>query len=293
MQSAEINELVAALVAAQMEFPVIEKTEQADIPTKGGGSYSYKYADIAAIAAKINPILNKNGLAISQEPSIHESGQPSLTTTLLHISGQWRSSEMLLQIAIDAGAQSQGSAITYARRYAKSAVLDLVTDSDDDGAAATHGGGKASGGFREPSGPRAADIAVILQGAALAPDNQILSEMAGKWHQWGKLSDKQIKWALDLATPYVEMAGDNDTGPITSDDSERQNGIIRSIQALTDAQREELREMWSEQQLPPIKSGLRSSQLDEAEKLVRFISNPVSEPSHREYDYAPEDERFA
>jgi len=277
MQSEQINELVAALVAAQMEFPVIEKGETADIPTKSGGSYSYKYADIAAIAEKINPILNKNGLAISQEPSIHISGKPSLTTTLLHISGQWRSSEMLLQIGEEVGAQAQGSAITYARRYAKSAVLDLVTDSDDDGAAATHGGGKSSGGLREPSGPRAADIAVILQGAALAPDNQILSEMAGKWHQWGKLSDKQINWALDLATPYVELAEDNAPGPITTEDTERQNAVIRSIKALTPEQKGELSELWDEKKLPSIKSGLNSSQLDDAEKLVRFISNPTGE----------------
>src|ERR1019366_5259992 len=177
MQSEQIDQLVTALVASQMEFPVIDKTESADIPTKNGGSYSYKYADIAAVAEKINPIINKNGVAISQEPTVHESGQPSLTTTLLHVSGQWRSSEMLLQIGNEAGAQAQGSAITYARRYAKCAVLDLVTDSDDDGAAASGGGGTSSSdGLREPSGPRAAEIGVILQAATLAPDNTFLTD---------------------------------------------------------------------------------------------------------------------
>ena len=285
MQSENINELVAALVAAQMEFPVIEKTEQADIPTKGGGSYSYKYADIAAIAAKINPILNKNGLAISQEPSVHESGQPSLTTTLLHISGQWRSSEMLLQIGIDAGAQSQGSAITYARRYAKSAVLDLVTDSDDDGAAAQlRGSSKSSDGTREPSGPRADDIKTILQGASLAPDNQTLTDIAGKWHKYGKLSDKHIDFALDLAGQYVAL-GVVSTGPITSDDALRQNEVMRAIKALTDSEKGELSTMWDEKGLPSIRTGMNSQQLDDAERLVKFVSNPTgAKPFNPQYD---------
>jgi hypothetical protein len=272
MQSEQINELVAALVAAQSKFPVIEKGETADIPTKNGGSYSYKYADIAAIAEKINPILSANGLAVSQAPSVHVSGQPSLTTTLLHVSGQWISSEMLLQIGTDAGAQAQGSAITYARRYAKSAVLDLVTDSDDDGAAASTHGGKASDGQREPSGPRAEDVAIILKGASLAPDNTTLNDIAGKWHKYGKLSDKQIDFALDLAEPYVQLSGMS-TGPITPEDSERQSRIIKTIQGLTESQKSELSALWDEEKLPSVKKGMNSTQLDAAERIVRRIAN--------------------
>ena len=55
-----------------------------------------------------------------------------LTTILMHDTGEFISSFMEL-MPIKEEPQAQGSAITYARRYALSAILGLDTEADDDG----------------------------------------------------------------------------------------------------------------------------------------------------------------
>lgn len=190
MQSNEINELAEALVEAQKLFPTIKKTHKASIPIKSGGSYSYDYADIGDVNDAVNPILREKGLVVIQEPTVHVSGLPSLTTTLLHRSGQWKSSEMLLQIDVGVGAQAQGSAITYARRYAKSAMLDLVTESDDDGAGATHTQTHNAAVDTE-TGEVDPRVNIILEGAKIG-SNEFVNDLAKKWNQYHKLSENQL-----------------------------------------------------------------------------------------------------
>lgn len=139
MISDEIGELAKALVAAQAEFPNIRKTEEGKITgtSKTGSSYdySYKYADMASVVETVQPILAKHKLAVSQFIShrFHDGKSiDTLTTYLLHESGQYMSDVMQLHLTKD-DAQGQGSAITYGRRYSYMAALGLVADDDDDG----------------------------------------------------------------------------------------------------------------------------------------------------------------
>jgi hypothetical protein len=124
----EIDQLAAALVSAQAEFSAVPKTS--DNPF-----FRSKYADIATVVSHAQPILAKHGLAVSQHPTVVD-GEPSLTTYLIHSSGQFISSTMKL-CAAKMDPQGQGAAITYARRFAYQAVLGLVADEDDDGNAAS------------------------------------------------------------------------------------------------------------------------------------------------------------
>jgi hypothetical protein len=124
----ELNELAAALVAAQAEFSAVPKT--ADNPF-----FKSKYADLATVVAHTQPILAKHGLAVSQFPT-QINGEPALITYLLHASGQVLSDTMKLCAAKN-DPQGQGAAITYARRFAYMSVLGLVADDDDDGNSAT------------------------------------------------------------------------------------------------------------------------------------------------------------
>lgn len=125
----DIDQLAAALVAAQGEFAAIPKT--ADNPF-----FKSKYAPLSTVVEVTQPILAKHGLAVSQHPTTLDSGEPALTTHLLHASGQKLSSTMQLWAAKH-DPQGQGAAITYARRFAYMAVLGLVADDDDDGNTAT------------------------------------------------------------------------------------------------------------------------------------------------------------
>jgi len=129
-------ELAAALVAFQASAPTINKGRTALIPTKSGGSYSYKYADLSDIWDAIREPLKANGLAVTQSLTGGSSGFLGIRTTVWHQSGQHMSDTVELAIT-SRTPQEVGSQVTYFKRYALSALLGLSTEDDDDGAAAS------------------------------------------------------------------------------------------------------------------------------------------------------------
>ena len=136
----EQTRLVEALLAAQAEFSVVPK--DAD-----NLFFDSKYADLPSIMRMVGPVLTKHGLVVSQHPGmkIPMDGEivDTLETRIMHVSGEELVSTMRLHLTPDKHGnvtpQSQGSAITYARRYALSAALGIVTDVDDDGNEASKG----------------------------------------------------------------------------------------------------------------------------------------------------------
>lgn len=129
-KSDNIADLLAAVVAFQGEMPTIPKTKENPF-FKGS-----KYAPLPEIQQAMQPVMLKHGLAVMQLPQHDDAGHDTLLTVIVHMSGQWISAEMLLHMA-KSDAQGQGSAISYARRYALSAALGISADDDDDGNAAT------------------------------------------------------------------------------------------------------------------------------------------------------------
>lgn len=124
-RSEKVDEISKALTAFQKSAPPIPKDKTAAI-----GKYSYTYADLATIWDKIRGNLADNELSVIQSPTSY-SGEPMLCTLIAHSSGQWVEDSMPLKIVQDTP-QGQGSAITYARRYALTAMLGLVADDDND-----------------------------------------------------------------------------------------------------------------------------------------------------------------
>lgn len=120
-QSETLGELAKALATFQGSVPTIKK--DADNPF-----FKSKYASLENILTTIRPELAKNGLSVSQFPTENNG----LTTVLMHSSGEYLQSTVSMSPK-DNTPQAQGSAITYMRRYALSAVLGLATDEDDDG----------------------------------------------------------------------------------------------------------------------------------------------------------------
>lgn len=118
------GELAKALVSAQAEMPAVE-------PDKVNPHFKSGFVSLDHLIAKTRPVLNKHGLAISQSPS-HIEGQPALTTTIHHLSGESVSSTMPLLVGKN-DMQGLGGALTYARRYAWAAALGICADEDDDG----------------------------------------------------------------------------------------------------------------------------------------------------------------
>lgn len=119
-----MKELTAALVAAQKEFAPIAKSAT-------NPHFRNKFVPLSELIQTVLPTLNKHGLALSQHPVTGEDGSTGLCTFLLHVSGEEMHTTMPLLLPKN-DPQGQGSAITYARRYALMAILGVVGDEDDD-----------------------------------------------------------------------------------------------------------------------------------------------------------------
>lgn len=128
--SESIVNVLAAIHNVQQALEVIGKDSKADVQ-----KYTYKYASMSHIWNQVKPLLKKEGLTVIQTPTSGISGQfgDFLQTTIYHSSGEFISDTMRLVITRD-DPQGFGSAITYARRYALTSMLGIVTDDDNDAA---------------------------------------------------------------------------------------------------------------------------------------------------------------
>lgn len=154
-ESAAVNELAAALARAQGAFS--NPAKDRDNPYFGS-----RYTTLGAVIEATRGPLADNGLSLTQTIGAGAGGErsPLLRTRLLHSSGQWIASEVPL-FAAGKGSQAFGSELTYMRRYAVCALLNIApAEGDDDGnaaQAATGGAGDASSpsaqrGERRPGG---------------------------------------------------------------------------------------------------------------------------------------------
>ncbi len=96
--------------------------------------FKSKYASLATILDVITEPLTDCGLIILQFPT----GLYQLTTRLQHVSGEYMESTYEMQ-PVKHSPQDAGSVITYQRRYAIGAILNLNIDEDDDGNKASQG----------------------------------------------------------------------------------------------------------------------------------------------------------
>ena len=126
--SPELDQLATALALAQgsMQGAVKDRTNPA---------FKSSYADLASTWDACRVALSSNGLAVSQHPGRLEDGSVTVTTMLLHRSGQHISS-ICSALPRDASPASVGLVVTYLRRYGLAAAVG-VSPEDDDGQAAS------------------------------------------------------------------------------------------------------------------------------------------------------------
>lgn len=126
--------LSEALVALQAQLPRIPKTDEASVETKTGRSYTYRYANLATITDLLMPIMAALGLAWVCRPNMID-GQFVLSYSLIH-GPTGDEIDGFYPLPGSGSPQQIGSAITYARRYALTAVTGIAPADDDDDAAA-------------------------------------------------------------------------------------------------------------------------------------------------------------
>jgi len=95
--------------------------------------FGQPYADLKSVVETVRPVLARHGFAVIQNPTVEHDRDIvwlDLETILAHKSGGVWSSN--LRWRAGSNIQHLGAAITYVRRYALCAILNIVGDPDDD-----------------------------------------------------------------------------------------------------------------------------------------------------------------
>ena len=139
-QSENITDLAKALLNVQRTVRPIAKDAENPF-TKSW------YASLNSVMEACRDALIENGIWLCQYPvPVEQPNSLGLVTKLTHAeSGQWQSSLAVVPLP-KADPQGMGSAMTYCRRYALTAMLGMVTEDDDGEGART--------GRKTPSRPK-------------------------------------------------------------------------------------------------------------------------------------------
>lgn len=92
--------------------------------------FSSKYANLEAVIETAHGPLSENGLTVIQGPGPMQDKALTVTTRIIHESGEWIESDFSIPLAKH-DPQSAGSAVTYARRYSLMAMLNMPAVDDD------------------------------------------------------------------------------------------------------------------------------------------------------------------
>lgn len=129
-KSETITELSKAFAKTQKEMK--QPLKDANNPF-----FKSKYVPLENVVEAITESASKNGLSFTQYPSSDEMGNVTVGTLVMHESGEWIEYDPIKMKPVKNDPQSIGSAITYAKRYALSAIFGITSDQDDDGNEAT------------------------------------------------------------------------------------------------------------------------------------------------------------
>lgn len=148
-RSKTFKEITKAMIKFQSEIKLVPKGT-------ANPFFSSKYADLGAIWNEIRKPLSANSLMVTH--GVKSEGRTvNITTLVVHVSGEWMETDIEME-AKNLGAQAVGSVITYGKRYGISALLNVVSEGeDDDGEGAEgRGGDKGAAAKKQPDKAQAA-----------------------------------------------------------------------------------------------------------------------------------------
>lgn len=132
LQSENIEAIVPALIKARASF-------KAAVKDASNPHFKSQYVTLDGVVDSVNQALLDNGIFCTQQTDVVDN-RTVLYTRFLHESGQWIGSAYPVH-PIKNDPQAEGSALTYARRYALMALAGIAPE-DDDGNAASKASGK-------------------------------------------------------------------------------------------------------------------------------------------------------
>lgn len=208
IQSQNINELIAALSKAQGEMSSATKDSV-------NSFYNSKYADISKVWAACRKVLSTHGLAVVQTMATID-GQQGLMTTLAHSSGQWMRSFIVINIRVPNPPEKDkygkdrkfnevhalGSAMTYFRRYALSAIVGIVTEEDDDGNSASTQSDEMVVSVKQPNVPASEDLYELTEKQAAEVHSILEADPETKKKVQAKMKEYNYKTYREIPKTY-------------------------------------------------------------------------------------------
>lgn len=199
-KSESIKELSMAL--AKFQGKVKDPRKDGDNPF-----FKSKYVELDALLACARPVLSECGLSIMQFPSNEDSQAVSVTTLLMHSSGEFIEADPLIMKPENSTPHGIGSCITYARRYSLSSILGLAWEKDDDGNAASSQPNCKNKPKEQPKldmkNKYLHDTMNIAKGANITPD-QVLVVITWKFGDGKTSKDLTESQAKDLSINVVK-----------------------------------------------------------------------------------------
>ncbi|HEP3307876.1 TPA: ERF family protein [Streptococcus pyogenes] len=126
-KSESITEYAKAFCKAQLEV-------KQPLKDKYNPFFKSKYVPLENVTEAITKAFANNGISFSQDPTTNaENGYIDVATLVMHTSGEWVEYGPLSVKPTKNDVQGAGSVITYAKRYALSAIFGITSDQDDDG----------------------------------------------------------------------------------------------------------------------------------------------------------------
>lgn len=164
-----------------------------------------RYMQLDSVVEVVTPMLTEEGLLWQARPSIDDDGRDILRYSLTHVATKEAVEDRMRLMLKQASPQDQGSAITYARRYALVCALNLVTDRDDDGHAAT----QAAVRVPEAPQPPQAQAQATLSTDEQKNIRQIVTDLAAELEKdFPEAWATTVEWAkqreIDLTSPPAD-----------------------------------------------------------------------------------------
>lgn len=174
------SETIAELSKA---FAKTQKEMKQPLKDANNPFFKSKYVPLENVVEAITESASKNGLSFTQYPSSDEAGNVTVGTLVMHESGEWIEYDPIKMKPVKNDPQSIGSAITYAKRYALSAIFGITSDQDDDGNEATQA--------KKQPAKKVNDPVISVEQA-----NHYLKEIATISEAKGKEYDSVAEWFL-------------------------------------------------------------------------------------------------
>ena len=122
IETQSLSKIATALSKAQAMMSGAKKD-------KDNPFFKSSYSSLSSIFEAIREPFAVNGLSVTQTMEVLPTGLQMLCTRLLHNSGEYIDSKMLLPT--ESNPQKLGSLITYLRRYSLMAIAGIASEDDD------------------------------------------------------------------------------------------------------------------------------------------------------------------